>query len=968
MEFEVLGALRVRHAGVAVVLGSRAQRVLLTVLLVHAGTVVSTDRLIQALWGEEPPPTALRTLHSHIARLRGALHADGIERLHTRPPGYLLDAEALDAAEFARLLGAARDADPERARHLLDAALALWRGPAYAEFAELDAVRPEADRLGALRVEAVEERFEAALAADRRDGLVAALQAHVAEFPVRERPVGQLARALYRDGRQAEALAVLRALRERLDAELGVEPSAPLRALEVAVLRHDPQLVVVSVPVRGLPLPDTALIGREAELARVAAGLGEHRVLTLTGPGGVGKTTLALHAAHGSGMAAVWCEFAPLTGDAVVQAVAGAVGARRQPGIGRTESLLTFLAERELLLVLDNCEHVLDDAARLVTEIVRSCPRVTVLATSRAALGVAGEWLHPIPPLGLPDSPEDDTAPAVRLFAERARAVRPGLELDRTNLRHISEVCRRLDGLPLALELAAARVRVLNPADLAARLAARTDPLGAAGARSLRAVLDWSYALLGPAEQRLFARLSVFHGEFGADAAETVNGEPALDPLAALVDNSLVTVAESAGTTRFAMLETVREYGADLLRHRGEADAVLDLHAAWFTGLAERADAGLRGPGEAHWYAVVTADLDNLRAAHRHTVAAGDTDRALRLSAGLALAVLYRFPDEVVAWGETALTLPDAPAHPRYSAVCAAVGEALTFGGEHDRALIVAEAALAPLPPDVAARMPLLKIRAAVALYQGELDECGAATTELLALAERFGNPWYRAEALLFAGLARTYAGAPAEGLALAERNLRAATDAGNPSLRAWALYNRAEALAVLDPEAALLGYSEVVALAATVYSVFAANAAQVGLAALHLRQERIPEALEAFGAAVRGWRAMQVWHHQRTTLRALLPLLARVARTEAALLLGALERGDPGFGADAAAVAPVAAALRAELGEVAFARARAEGSVLGREAVVETALAAIRIGAGGTADPPARTGRRGPGDAASGG
>lgn len=698
-----------------------------------------------------------------------------------------------------------------------------------------------------------------------------------------------------------------------------------------------------------VPVPIDGLVGREDDLARVAAALGTHRMLTLVGPGGVGKTTLAQHVAHAVDGAVAWCELAPVTdGAAVALAVATASGARRQPGADATESLIAFLASREILLVVDNCEHVLADAAGLVTRILRRCPAVTVLATSRAALAVPGEHLHPTAPLPVPDGSGDAAAsPAVRLFTARARAVRPDLEVDAANLAHIAEVCRRVDGLPLALELAAARLRSLNPADLAARLVSPADLL--TGPRTaeprhstLRAVIDWSYALLSPAEQRLFARLSVFAGGFALAAAEQVCGEPALlDVLTALVDNSLVTAGPTAGTVRYSMLETLRDYGRDLVERRGEADTLRDAHAAWCAALAEEAGRGLRGPEEARWIATVQADLDNLRAAHRHAVRRGDTDLTLRLSAGLALSVLYRFPDEVVAWSETALTLPDAAAHPRYASVCGAVAEALTFRGEHERALRLCEPALDALPdPDDARRMPLLKVAAAVALYRGRWAECAAATTALLALARARGDRWYVSEALLFASLARTYSGDPAGGRTLAAENLTVARAADNPSQIAWALYSEAEALAGDAPDRALTRYHEAIARAAPVASVFVTNVAHVGLAALHTRAGASPAALAEFRAAVRGWRRMQVWHHQWTTLRNLLLLLAGIDPEAATTLSGALNtHAANGFGADAAAEAETVDTLRADLGDARYAVARAHGTTLSHEATVTFAL-----------------------------
>ena len=620
MEFRILGPLEVADGERVVDLGGPRERVLLARLLISANLVVSADRLAEDLWPGEPPAHWLPTLRVYISRLRRAL-GPGAAAVLTEPPGYRLRLAAgqLDADIFERLVAAARrdlaEGRPGAAAAGLRRALGLWRGPALSDVADLPFARADAARLEEARLSAVEDWVEAELGCGNHASVAAELDGLVTSYPLRERLRGQRMRALYRCGRQADALRAYQELRAYLGEELGLEPAAALRELESAILRQDPALdwraprggepgtaapVPPGTPARPpgpppavgraagrLPAETTSFIGREADLAAVGKLLTAGRLVTLTGPGGSGKTRLARQA--GAVAAAgypdgVWlADLAPIGGpELVAPAVAAALAVREEPGRPLADSIAARLGDSDALLIIDNCEHVVGAAAELIAALLAACPALRILATSQTRLGVPGEAIWPVPPLSVPPPAGRDPAAvaeaeSVRLLCDRAALARPGFSLTAGNAADIGEICRRLDGIPLAVELAAARLSTLTPAQLAARLGdrfrvltggSRTEP---ARHRTLRAAISWSHDLLGRPEQTCFRRMAVFAGGCTIDAAEAVCAdaslpvEAVLETVTALVDRSLLTTEERCGTMRYGMLESVRQYAREQL-------------------------------------------------------------------------------------------------------------------------------------------------------------------------------------------------------------------------------------------------------------------------------------------------------------------------------------------------------------------------------------------------------------------
>ena len=830
LDYAVLGPLEVRRADELLAVSGGNPRKVLLALLIEPNRPVGNERLIDALWGESPPAKARNALQVHVSTLRDVLEA-GAERgsvISTTPTGYQLNVpeDALDSRRFERLGAEGRAAlfagDTAVAARLLQQAEGLWRGPAFADVAYDDFAAHEAARLEELRRSTFEDLADAELALGDHEELIPRLRAFVDSEPLRERARAQLMLALYRAGRQSDALAEYRAARETLVDEIGIEPGPALQALERAILQQDESLAAPTASVRprarrsALPAPPTPLLGRDSELTEAVDLLrsGGARLLTLTGPGGIGKTRLAIEVARAVASAgardAVFVDLSHLSDAGLVAPTIANVLRLSVGGRPVEKALAEALAQDPPLLVLDNFEQ-LTEAAPLLGSLLAASAEAHLLVTSRAVLHLAGEHEFPVGPLALP-APADDVdaarvAPAVALFVARAQAAKRDFELSAENVADVVSLCAALDALPLAIELAAARVKILSPGELLERFGKRLElPAAVADAperhRTLRAAIDSSYELLDDAERLLFARLSVFAGGWTLDAAEAVcsaDGENVLPVLGSLVDKSLV-VDTGGYERRFTMLQIVHEYAVEHLEASGEDEDLHRRHAAYFAGVAEEGEPELNGPSQDVWAARLDAQRDNFRAALAFALGSGDGLTALRLAGALRrLWQLHADLREGRAALEAALAAaPDAPLVSRAKALNG-LGVLAAEEGDIDAAEQAFEASLevARELDDDERRMAVLTNLGNIALFRQDFDRARDLYEEGAELASELGSTFNAATAMHDLGLIELVLGDVGAAIERCEEALALARMGGTPQLVAACLRSLAAAIVI---------------------------------------------------------------------------------------------------------------------------------------------------------------------------
>lgn len=1005
MRFEVLGPLRATVDGEEVVLGPPRQQTLLAVLLLHRHRVVSTTRLVEAVWGDEPDGVAPSTLHAYISRLRRLLRHAGDERvvLETRRPGYALhlaDDCDLDAARFEQLAGEGRSAlageDPHSAASALAEALTFWRGPALDGLTEDSGLlAAEAARLEELRLTALEDRVRADLALGRHDKLVGELESLVASYPFREQLWGHLMLALYRAGRQADALATYRRASEHLAEHLGIDPSEELQRLHHQVLRQDPALAPPASPgsapaAPGFELPASreTPLGREGDAEGLRELLDRTRLVTVTGPGGAGKTTVALHT--GRLLEGEFADGAALVDLATVEdprdvgaAALAALRGEEHAGESSVDGVVRTLGDREMLLLLDNCEHVLGAAGELADAVLSGCPRVRILATTRQPLEVRGEYWWPLSPLAVPEEGADSTeiaaSPAVSLLVQRAQAVDPHFQLDDTAAKVAARIVSELDGLPLAIELAAAWVASLTLAEIAAHLEDRFRLLRGgprttdARQQTLENAIAWSEQLLDEADRVTLARLAALPGGADTDTARAVVFDSGVDSLAAadsldgLVRRSLLLADRSGAKTRYRMLETVRAYFLERLEETGGGHRTRHRLADYLRELALEAYQALRGPEPAGALSRLDQELANLVAVRNWALDEGDPGLLFEVVTALPLVAEWRIRPQLYDVMETAADAAEESDHSEWPAVAAATAVSLSVRGDPDRARRQLAIALDRLPADHSLRPVAWLFRVHVALMVGETEAGIEAARACLHEPATSSDGFLQTFAQSCLAMALATAGQREEAGHELER-LRPLQDAQqSPALTAWCAYVHGEVLSADRPAEAKGHYEQAIDRGRRSGVDAVTGVALIGLCSLEGRQGAPQRALPVFAEALTHHFEGSRWQMCWTALDNLTELLTRIGEHEAALeILGAAAVArtcPPVYGEAAKRRVAVVARAEAALGGQAAAAARERGARRDEAATVRAALATIaRVRHGGeSADRAGSDGRQRP-------
>lgn len=951
----VLGSLDLGDNGAP---RSRAQRVIISALVLDAGAVVTTDRLADLVWGDEQPADPSGALQSHVSRLRRVLPAD--VELIAEGAGYRLPEGRTDVARFQAGYRATALAENDEDRlRASRSALALWRGQPYPDLDDTRAAGERA-RLVEMRGALIELEAEALVRSGRAAEAIGPLEALRADQPMRERTVEWLMRAYVHAGRKTNALDAFRALREEMIDQKGLDPSPELRELERAIITEEfvalaPEPIPAPVPTRSpVVVPASSFVGRDDDVAVLSARLAESRIVTLVGPGGVGKTRLSIHSA-----AAVTDLFTDIhivelaslrSGDRLAGSVATILEIQPQVAATSTQRVIDAVGNRPRLIVLDNCEHVIDDAAEFVDTVVRATPHVVFLATSREPLDVDGEMVVRVEPLGF-------DGPAVKLFVDRAGRLGHRVEINETSRPYAERICRSLDGLPLAIELAAAQLGSMTLEELAAAVTQPLDMprrgrrIATERHRSLRELVRWSVRDLNPTLLEVFTASAAFAGPFTVSAVALVAELPrpaVAAALADLVDRSLVVLDESVGpVARFTMLETIRAYAAELLAACDWAVASAVRHGEWALALVEGISSDLDRWSEAESAGLVAVHLPDLRVAHQRFHAAGDADRALRLAASLHYEAYYGMHGELLGWITETAEQFGASGHPDAESVLASAAIGAWQAGDLPAAGHYASQAVAAIHPTAAgAGRGAAEASADIARFTDDHVASRQMYSRAVERAREERNVPRIVTNLADLAMIAGYLG-DVDSARAAVAEARGLVGPGGPlACRAWLEYAEGEALADHDPDRAIALLEQAVDLAEQSGAAFIIGVTRLTFTSLQVRSSDPMAAVEGLVALIEHWRSRGARLQQWITLRSVVEVFLRLDQPrEAAAVLGAVLGSGTAVedsGSDAERLMRARSTILAEVPDAEYLLAK--WTERDQDAIVDHTLARLRV------------------------